>query len=270
MDFRSQGVVVNAVGFLYASVGFFLSVLGAILNAFYRHNAPPLLAAAKNSHRKAQLDPSLPRRNQPPCTEAEPALRSQSIVPDITLDQHLDNQSTTATTTTTFLLISSSQSTTDHGSTRRPFDEPSSNDMRRLIDVDNTRVGFRMSNLKPPWVKEKPRISRSRSSPQLSNQLSSPSCRQKKSKVKKDKRGPESLEEKPEKALRKVCSTPGLGGEKVTMKTFTQNAVKKRTETLRTQPYEAPYFCAPPIPLAKPRKIDVKPISKSRSMTFAV
>jgi hypothetical protein len=296
---------VNAVGFLYASVGFFLvscavfasstsfphaaqSVLGAILNAFYRHNAPPLLAAAKNSHRKAQLDPSLPRRNQPPCTEAEPALRSQSIVPDITLDQHLDNQSTTATTTTTFLLISSSQSTTDHGSTRRPFDEPSSNDMRRLIDVDNTRLGFRMSNLKPPWVKEKPRISRSRSSPQLSNQLSSPSCRQKKSKVKKDKRGPESLEEKPEKALRKVCSTPGLGGEskflfqhydcdesnlncvEVTMKTFTQNAVKKRTETLRTQPYEAPYFCAPPIPLAKPRKIDVKPISKSRSMTFAV
>lgn len=230
MDFRSQGVVVNAVGFLYASVGFFLvsctvfasstsfphaaqSVLGAILNAFYRHNAPPL-AAAKNSHRKGHLDPSLPRRNRPPCTEAEPALRSQPIVPDITLDQHLDHQSTTnTTTTTTFLLISSSQSTTDHGSTRRPSGEPSSNDIRRLIDADDSRVGFRMSNLKPPWVKEKPRISRSRSSPQLSEQLSPPSSRQKKSKVKKDKRGPESLEEKPEKALRKVCSIPGPGGE---------------------------------------------------------
>lgn len=228
MDFRSQGVVVNAVGFLYASVGFFLvsctvfasstsfphaaqSVLGAILNAFYRHNAPPL-AAVKNSHRKGHLDPSFPRRNRSPSTEPEPALRSQSIVPDITLDQHLDHQST-ATTTTTFLLISSSQSTTDHGSTLRPSGQPSSNDIRRLIDVDGGRVGFRMSDLKPPWVKEKPRISRSRSSPQLSDQLSPPSSRQKKSKVKKDKREPESLEEKPQKALRKVCSTPGPGGE---------------------------------------------------------
>lgn len=269
MDFRSQGVVVNAVGFLYASVGFFLSVLGAILNAFYRHNAPPL-TATKNSHRKGRLDPSLPRRNRPPCTEAEPALQPQSIVPDITLDQHLDHQSTNATTTTTtFLLISSSQSTIDHGSTQRPSGEPSSNDIQRLIDVDGSRVGFRMSNLKPPWVKEKPRISRSRSSPQLSDQLSPPSSRQKNSKVKKDKREPERLEEKPEKTLRKVCSTPGPGGQ-ITMKAFTQNAVKKRTETLRTQPYEAPYFCAPPIPLVKPLGKDVKPISKSRSMTFAV
>lgn len=267
MDFRSQGVVVNAVGLLYASVGFFLSVLGAILNAFYRHNAPPL-AAAKIVHKKGHLDPSLPRRNRPPCTEAEPALRSQSIVPDITLDQHVDHQSTT-TTTTTFLLISSSQSTSEHGSTQRTSGEPSANDIRRLIDVDDSRVGFRMSNLKPPWVKEKPRISRSRSSPQLSELLSPSSSGQKKSKVKKDKRGPESLEEKPEKALRKVCRSPSPEGG-ITMKSFTQNAVKKRTETLRTQPYEAPYFCAQPIPLAKPLKTDVKPITKSRSMTFVV
>lgn len=268
MDFRSQGVAVNAVGFLYASVGFFLSVLGAILNAFYRHRVPPL-AAAKNSHRKGHLDPSLPRRNRPPCTEAEPALHSQSIVPDITLDQHLDHQSST-TTTTTFLLISSSQSTTDYGSTQRPSSPPSSNDLRRLVDVDGSRVGFRMSNLKPPWAKEKPRISRSRSSPQLSDQLSPPSSRQKEPKVKKSKRGPESLEGKPEKALRKVCSTPDPGGE-ITMKAFSRNAVKKRTETLRTQPYEAPYFCAPPIPLTKPLEKEVKkPISKSRDRKSVV
>ena len=143
-------------------------------------------------------------------------------------------------------------------------------------ECDNNQAApsFRLFGLKP-WGKEKSkRLERCKSSPQLCRSQSLPrSPSHKQSSSDSSVTSPTKDETKPKsrKSLRKIPSVPAQGKEsefnhfgagirladqclEVGIKfdvTF-RHAEKKRSQTLRTQPYDAPYFALPPVPPLPP------------------
>lgn len=154
---------------------------------------------------------------------------------------------------------------------------------------DQAAPGFRLFGLKP-WGKERSkRLERCQSSPQLcrSASLPQPSCH-KQSSSDGVLTSPTKNEEKtkPPKPLRKMPSVPVQGKESEDIhlpsfigRTFTvyhseigfkfdvsfRHAEKKRSQTLRTQPYDAPYFALPPVP-PLPAYINKAPIHQEPSI----
>ena len=144
------------------------------------------------------------------------------------------------------------------------------------------RQKFRLGKLKPTWGEKrpnKPTIHRCCSSPVLTSPVDPLSPNKKK---------PSLLVKKSSKNLRKTASVPsGLGNFFVA--NVLNNTVlihrllvgpsppsrpleKKKSQPLRTQPYEAPYFFPPPMPIEKipsrgqlPRSHTLPPRNRQRS-----
>ncbi|KIM47547.1 hypothetical protein M413DRAFT_439211 [Hebeloma cylindrosporum] len=128
--------------------------------------------------------------------------------------------------------------------------------------VVGDRPAFRLFNPKS-WGKDRPNVERRSSSPQLFHPpaalpslTGSPASHKQSNSDGKLKAGSSSKgEEKPatRKVIRKAKSCYNVR-EKVNVNVeppppIPRNVEKKRSQTLRTQPYEAPYFCTPPIPM---------------------
>ncbi|KAF9567837.1 hypothetical protein CPC08DRAFT_521130 [Agrocybe pediades] len=140
---------------------------------------------------------------------------------------------------------------------------------------DREKHTFRLLNIKQ-WGKDKPKggLSRTRSSPQLCHAPILPAALCHKQ---AGSDGGETLKNlpakinpetpKPHKTLRKMSSAPGrekTASPKSAGTTPSRGTEKKRSQTLRTHPYEAPYFAPPPVP-PLPRNIQSRP-SSSKSL----
>ncbi|KXN88888.1 hypothetical protein AN958_06758 [Leucoagaricus sp. SymC.cos] len=122
-------------------------------------------------------------------------------------------------------------------------------------ETNRAGTAFRLVNLKPPWGIEKPKIHRSVSSPHLVEfmqkkgilersqekdqpVLSGKSCKR----LLKQEKRPSSASSQNSSSSKFFSSLP-------------KNVEKKRSQALRTQPYNAPYFVPPPVsvPFEEPR-----------------
>jgi len=232
---RTHGVFIGAAGLLYASLGFSLSVLAALFGIFYPFINPP---RARSSHAR----PHLPRKPRRPRIVRSFSDQTRKVtVPkppehlSIEKECTLDVKSLRRRSKTLIPII-----TIDHfGSTNSPGLPkpvlPAETSLPNPANTDGAAVDS--SNMRRPTIK------RRCSSPLIRPRLASPSAQ-------------DSLlvpsKSNPNKASRKSPSVIDLNQETFTMKFdsfFLRKAGKKKSLTLRTQPYGPPHFCMPPLPI---------------------
>ncbi|KAF8167409.1 hypothetical protein B0H34DRAFT_792138 [Crassisporium funariophilum] len=315
MDGRSHGVFVNAAGFLYASLGFSLSVLAALFNIFHRNQVQPvptLKKAASSRKEVAKTDTGLKKEKKvsivskghpsiPPNARCRPPLRTFSdqtlaqkpapepfpesldperarkrihrrsrSIPIITID-YFGSTDALRPTSADFLKVEPRFQVPV-----QPLPRPltfiiTSPPEHEAISLPNApkpdRHGFRLSSLKPSWIKDKPKVERRRSSPHLDHPpplpVALPHGRSNSDEIltvplRKD------TKLKPRKVLRRMTSAPGPVQDK--LPSMSRSIEKKKSLNLRTQPYEAPYFCSPPLPIPV-RKPSTDPDKLRRSET---
>ncbi|KAH9486321.1 hypothetical protein JR316_0000385 [Psilocybe cubensis] len=306
MDTRSQGLLVNAAGFLYGTLGFALSVLAALLSAIYPskvqyaggiafHKQPTLPNAARGRRpvrtisdqqvegakeklpllqvveevKKVSRDKTVRRS-----VSAHELRHSVSMVPVITVDYFgsaesprrasagpvlidspsISNPVTTLPEHIPFVItppptpptVASSLPTSPPASA--PCSPPATiSSISTDASVKSDKSGFRLFHIKH-WGKDKPK-----NTPNLARRQSSPHLCPKKlchKHTNSDGNIPivVNIETKPKsrKMLRKMSSGPVQ--EKVTTTPPPRKSEKKRSQTLRTHPYDAPYFAVPPVP----------------------
>jgi len=317
MDARTHGVLVNAAGFLYASLGFSLSVLAALLGLFHRSDIKPKPPSPRKLA-KPHLHPTL-SRSQPssrpqrmplrrsfseqspkspvPISFSTPKLiessqegtmrrkmlashrRSRSI-PIITIDFYdsIDNLRQVPVENANSSLIDAPLPPLPKPKRLTFVVTAPERDVRPAPAVESTeRPVFRLANL---WIKDKekdrPRVSRRGSAPQLRTgrlpKSPAPTFVRPKT-THKASSSDETLSDsqkcssklKRRKPIRKVPSVPGSVEEKLATKfdSFTRTIEKKKSLPLRTQPYEAPFFCPPPLPISSSSKPSSSSESKS-------
>ncbi|KAF5385001.1 hypothetical protein D9615_001215 [Tricholomella constricta] len=273
MDTRVRRAVVSTAGFLFAFVGFSLSVL-AILFAmltptlFAEAIKPPASAVETLERRRARqshvaVKPSSENLSPPPLLPS--TLRKTEVIPKVTTANH-DQQRTlplpppqSTYPIEDILLPSLKRKPTaitfaqDIGLASLPASSSKNANPtlpeRVLIpsECEDGRAGFKLSNLKPLWGEKQPKLSRCVSSPHLASKapLSMPAREGPRKPCK-----PSSLGKKRSKPLSKETedlptsrsvSCPVAPADKKPME-------KKKSLILRTQPYEAPYFFPHPIP----------------------
>ncbi|KAF9451407.1 hypothetical protein P691DRAFT_787229 [Macrolepiota fuliginosa MF-IS2] len=179
------------------------------------------------------------------------------VAPVITINHvdYVDNVSIKAPTIT--IHPRQSEEHVSVGSKRRSLTlahPPSLPDLPRPSPpTEGIRTGsaFRLPGLKPLWGGEKPKIHRSASSPQLSEFTEGEISFLDSRKDCKDKISFGLSEKSSKKTLRHEKSSNTLASQSSHSKffpSFPKNAEKKRSQVLRTQPYDAPYFVCPPVP----------------------
>jgi len=283
METRSHSVLVNAAGFLYASLGFSLSVLAALFSIFQRPNRPikvpspasllptkPKLPSTARGRRivrsvsdqsiKSSKPTPLPEKSREPSSEkriiSSSHRRSRSLIPIIKID-HFDNIEPRVSGPINHL-------PKPYYFTISPDDPaPSSESRTSSMGVGvggHDRSAFRLFSLKS-WGKDWPKVGRHSSSgqldqPPLVHPTEFPVSHKKSNSdgnLKICSRSRVESEPKTRKTVRKATSSRNVR-EKVNVQIDVPPPVprgveKKRSQTLRTQPYEAPYFCTPPVPM---------------------
>jgi len=245
MATRTHSVFINTVGILYASLGFSLSVL-ALFGIFNHFINPP-------QGRSFHARPHLPRKlrklrgprtvsgqtcktavPKPPehpsvakeCTHDVKALRrrSKSLVPIITLDHFEFTNSLDFSNSLPKPVLPTESLLPNFANTDGPAME--------LSTVNRPRLKRRCTS---PLVLS---YAASLPEPSAHDSLLVPSRKESKSSS--------------TKTSRKTPSTADLNQETITTKLdalFVRKAGKKKSLTLRTQPYGPPYFCTPPLPI---------------------
>jgi len=281
MDTRSHNVLVNTAGFLYASLGFSLSVLAALFSIFQRPNRPnkvpsptPLLPAKpklpsnvrgrrivrsfSDQSIKSPTPRPLPAKLREPSSEkriiSSSHRRSRSLIPIIKID-HFDNIEPRVSGPINTL--PKPYHFTISPDDPAPSSESSTSSMGAGV---GDRPPFRLFSLRS-WGKDRPKVGGRSSSAQLGQpplvHLTGFPVSHKKSdsdgKRKVCLRSRVESEPKTRKTLRKATSACNVR-EKVVVQfdlppPVLHSVEKKRSQTLRTQPYEAPYFLTPPVPM---------------------
>ncbi|KAF8910077.1 hypothetical protein CPB84DRAFT_1842736 [Gymnopilus junonius] len=309
VDTRSQGVFVNAAGLLYASIGFSLSVLAALINLLHRPKAQDapivstytravpslsprgrrILRSVSDESSKTPLRISKQAPKPLPSARRDEASRpkepssekkvissrhvhrrskSMASIPIITID-YFGSTDTLNALRSAGLPKTVPQILEATAELSGPLPRPTINDVASSSTSstfnqttahcgdDQPAPGFRLFGIKP-WGKERSKgLERRQSSPQLCRSSSLPrsSCH-KQTSSDGMLRSPTKNEKKTKarKPLRKMPSAPAQGKEKIGMKfdVSFRHGEKKRSKTLRTQPYDAPYFALPPVPPVPP------------------
>jgi len=267
-----HNILLNVAVCLYAVLGFSLSVLTSLLGLLSARQPPKLM----NIPPKPHLQPLVPR-NRPvprtlrscsdkPSTTAKPAApilddkqrrrkmlashrRSRSI-PLITLDYF--GSAVGGTEVENALPVRKPLTFVIPPPPGREREYP------RSAGYDTEKSGFRLANLfSTERKREKEKMQKIRERrpslpPALVPQLEGPakqpqaSRKRRKSEVSKTPLLGQGNVVRPQ--VRRVSSAPTE--ERLTMKfdlTFSRTVEKKKSGTLRTQPYEAPFFCPPPV-----------------------
>ncbi|RDB28471.1 hypothetical protein Hypma_015925 [Hypsizygus marmoreus] len=283
-------VIAGAAGFVYASIGFSLSVLAILLGLLtparftpppFEGSKPPALSNLSEKRRgralytnskdssDASISSSAPSTPKDLETYPSVAIVSSTNTPlprspsPYQRVEHADDpsfpKSNRKPTTVTFIedsLKSPSASTR----TAKPL--PSE---RICLPSEDGQNGFKISSLKPPWGDKRRKIYRCVSSPHLTTAnppIPSPVTLEEEQKL------PPLLKKK-SKTLRKAPSHPSTP-RSASCPTIALVEKKQRPPALRTQPYEAPYFFPPPIPNSPPqqrkpvRSRTLPPISRKR------
>ncbi|KDR85668.1 hypothetical protein GALMADRAFT_218765 [Galerina marginata CBS 339.88] len=282
-DTRSHGILVNAAGLLYASLGFSLSVLAALFSVFHRTNAqnvptiplhtrPHLPSGSRGRHLVRSVSDKSPKASKlpPASSPAKPKetssekqrtrphslRRSKSMIPIITIDYFGSTDSLRSGRTSADFTAKIEPQV----AVPQPFVVPvpptpetassSASTSSAASCSSNERPGFRLFGLKS-WGKDKP-LQRRQSSPQLCQASSLSLCTHHKQTSSDGMLTiPVKSESKPKtrKMLRKMTSVPvhekfGI----ISDASLPRTVEKKRSLPLRTQPYDAPYFAPPPVP----------------------
>ncbi|CAA7264823.1 unnamed protein product [Cyclocybe aegerita] len=299
-DARLHGFLVNAVGFVYASLGFSLSVLAAIFSLFPRPTKPPPpLPKARPgippnirvpSGSRARIPPKRSFSDQSPTSPAKLLLASEKLkeltveekkrarslashrrsrsIPIITIDYFGSTETLRKKTSADFLRAEPKalpSVTEPQVSFAAAPEVPERRGRTRSRPPPPTpmpchdKQGFSLANLKPIFTKEKPKPERRQSSPQLCSCPSLPPiCHKTSGSDGTPQAHSKSVSNsKSRKTLRKMQSAPGPVQEQLTMKfdpSFRRSIEKKKSLNLRTQPYDAPYFAPPPLPI-NPQKL---------------
>ncbi|PPQ77045.1 hypothetical protein CVT25_014862 [Psilocybe cyanescens] len=311
MDTRSHGLLVNAAGFLYATLGFSLSVLAALISAIYPSKVH--YVGSIPFHTQAAL-PNPPRGRRPVGTSSDQQVKagkgpaplpavvpemqqisshktvrrsvsaqelrhSKSMVPVITIDYFgsaesprrasagpvmIDSPSIANPVTILpehipFVIspppspptaISSLPASPPAATCFIPSSPPATiSSISTDASTKSDRSGFRLFHIKH-WGKDKqkttsPSLLRRQSSPHLC-----PTRMMGHKHTNSDGILPTAVKNEPKsksrKMLRKMPSVPAH--EKVPTSPPPRKSEKKRSQTLRTHPYDAPYFAPPPVP----------------------
>lgn len=228
---RTHGVFIYTAGLLYASLGFSLSVLAVLFRIFFPFSKPPRV---QSFHAR----PHLPRKLSRPrivrsfSDQSGTVLKPPGHLSEKDSEYTRDVKSLRRRSKTLIPTI-----TIDHfGSTKSPGFP---NLLLKPVLPAGTAVDS--SNL------SRPRIKRRCSSPLIRPRLASLS-------VQDSLPVPSTEESKssPNNVTRKSPSIADLNQEAFTIKFdsfFLRKAGKKKSLTLRTQPYGPPHFCMPPLPI---------------------
>jgi len=250
---RIHGVFIYAAGLLYASLGFSLSVLAAFFGIFYPFINPPRV---QSFHSRPHIPRKLSRPRivrsfsdqtgkasvpRPPehlsiereCDHGAKSLRrrSKTLIPIITIDLF---ESTNSPGFPNFL-------------PKQVL--PAETSLPKPANTDGAAADSNMS---------RSRIKRRCSSPLIYSSLSA----QNSLPVRSTKESKSS----PNKVTRKSPSVADLDQEAFTMKFdsfFLRKAGKKKSLTLRTQPYGPPHFCMLPLPIPN-RGLRASPVHDSQ------
>jgi len=238
---RTHGLFIGAVGLLYASLGFSLSVLAALFGIFYPLINPPRARSRPHSPRKLRrlrivrsfsdqtrkvTVPKPPEHLsiEKECTHDVKSIRRRSktlqVIPIITIDHF-------GSTSSGFLDLLPNPVLPAETSLPNPANTDGS-----AVDSSNTNRPRIKQRCSSPLIR--PRLA------PLSAQDSLPVPSRKESKLNLNK------------VSRKFPSVADLNQETFAMKFdshFLRKAGKKKSLTLRTQPYGPPHFCMPPLPI---------------------
>ncbi|GLB35790.1 putative histone deacetylase (HDAC) interacting [Lyophyllum shimeji] len=294
MEARVRRALVSTAGFLFASVGFSLSVVSVLfallISPFADSTRPPPSVATTLEKRRARQSPGSDRlRSEVSSTSSlAPSTSKQTeTVPNVAIgvnDDHIkaspstpapsDTRHTDDTlrpslkrkpTAITFVQdlhttsLPTSSSRPSHGASPERILIPSESEEGRSS-------GFKFSNLKPLWGEKRPkqRLQHASSSPHLTSKPPLPAP------TSDGPRKPPPLGKKRSKPLRNETgdpATPRSASCPTTEVAENKQVEKKKSQTLRTQPYEAPYFFPPPVPPI-PHTEAIKRRTPSRSRTL--
>ncbi|TFK41886.1 hypothetical protein BDQ12DRAFT_719916 [Crucibulum laeve] len=290
MDIRSQGVLVSAASVLYASTGFVLSVVAAILGIFIHVTANKDIQHIPLRSRSSQLSSPRGRKSSSPTNlksfkaKADHASnlalkrvqlpvhrRSKSSIPIITIHKPdlIDAPRASISPSSTIFVPEpvksdpapiniTPNSTSETSSLDDPFISPPQ--LSEQPSSESHRHCFKLSHLKHHWAeKKKPKMNRCLSSPDLSGRHSSRSSSETPPPL-----PTRTISEGESIVFAKIQSKPikspqmetRTSEEKPSVKSkssFSRSVEKKRSQPLRarTQPYEAPYFFPQPVPMPK-------------------
>ncbi|KAF8079009.1 hypothetical protein FPV67DRAFT_1690750 [Lyophyllum atratum] len=267
MEARAHRVVVSTAGFLFASVGFSLSVL-AILFAlltpilFAESTKPsPSVVATLEKRRARQVPvsvkPSSEISSTPSLAPSTPGQRE--AIPDVAITTHNDVRSPPSPSgrvtlppslkrkPTTITFVQDLHMTSLPASSSKAANPICSERVLIPSELEEIRSGsgFKLSNLKPSWAEKRPKLYRAVSSPHLTSSPPLPLP------ARDEPRKPSPLGKKRSKPLRKdIMDDTTARSASCPVVTIAEKkpVEKKKSQTLRTQPYEAPYFFPPPVP----------------------
>jgi len=287
-------MVVSTAGFLFASVGFSLSVLAVLfalfISVFFADSTkPPASVAGMLEKRRARQFPISVRHSEISSTSSlAPTPKHQGKAPNVTVVANHDcirsspspppppppptrhtkdnllPSLTRKPTTVTFVqdlhttsLPTSSSRTVNAMSPERILIPP---------EFEEGRLGFKFSNLKPLWGEKRPKqqLYRVLSSPHLTTNPPLPVQARgeppKHSALGKKRSKPLRPEAGNTSTARSVSCPTVVAAEN-------KRVEKKKSQTLRTQPYEAPYFFPPPVPpIPNTEAVNRRNPSRSRTL----
>ncbi|KAF9469763.1 hypothetical protein BDZ94DRAFT_26423 [Collybia nuda] len=269
MDSRKPRVVVGVVGLLYALVGIFLSMVATlffisltVLALWFK--GTPSWVLQSSIQRRQKKSPYLfnksPRSVSTPssfpsgsktgkyhnsyrsCENTAASRTDSSPLPQYWPTEHGGNVTSDIKPTIITLPLINPQHIHDHTPLLQARRPPRISTSKAYINfAERSRPSFCLSNLRPPWGDKRPKIYRCVSSPHLTTSVCPfPLSREEKVSY---------IVMKKFKRLRKAPSVPNyLGSTPGKGFTCSRILVRKHSQPLRTQPYEAPYFFPTPVP----------------------
>jgi len=249
---RTHGVFIYAAGLLYASLGFSLSILAALFGIFYPFIGPPRV---QSFHAR----PHLPRKlSRPRIVRSFSDPTGKVTVPK--QPEHLsiekdDVKSLRRRSKTLIPII-----TIDH------FGSTNSSGYLNLSPKPVVPAEVSLPENKDGAAADSSNMSR----PKIKRRCSSPLIRPRLAclSVQDSLPVPSTKESKssPNKVTRRSPNVADLNQEAFTMEFdsfFFRKAGKKKSLTLRTQPYGPPHFCMPPLPIPN-RGLRTSPVHDSQ------